>query len=73
VTRNRLQELKGLEGRQVSLALRDGSRMDACQLISAGRSQVGTLWLVRDDLDTFVPLDEVDAMCETASGSVEVA
>ena len=36
----RIDQLKALEGRQVSIALRDGSRIDYCQLVSAGRSRV---------------------------------
>jgi hypothetical protein len=62
MTRNGREHLKSLEGRQVSLALQDGSRIDSCQLVSVGRSQVRTLWLVRNNLDTFVALDEVVAV-----------
>jgi hypothetical protein len=54
--------LKSLEGHQVNVALQDGSRVDGYQLVSVGRSRVRTLWLVRDELDTFVALDEVVAV-----------
>ena len=37
--------LRQWEGRQVSVALADGSRIDDCQLVSAGRCAAGTLWL----------------------------
>ena len=48
-----------LEGRHVSVALSDGSRIDDCQLVSAGRHHVRSLWLFTGGEDTFVPLDDV--------------
>lgn len=48
-----------LEGRQVSVALDDGSRIDDCQLVSFGRHNVATVWLVSDGADVFVPVDRV--------------
>ena len=44
------------EGRQVCVALRDGSRIDDCQLISAGRLAAHTLWLFSNGLDVFIPI-----------------
>jgi hypothetical protein len=48
-----------LEGRQVCLALRNGCRIDDCQLVSAGRVSTGTLWLFSNGSDLFVSIDEV--------------
>jgi len=48
-----------LEGRQVSIALADGSRIDDCQLISAGRPKARTLWLYDNGIDRFVALADV--------------
>jgi hypothetical protein len=47
--------LAALEGRRVCLALNDGSRIDGCQLISAGRGQQ-TAWVFCNGTDSFVPL-----------------
>jgi hypothetical protein len=48
-----------LEGRQVSVALDDGSRIDDCQLVSFGRHNVGTVWLVANGDDLFIPVKRV--------------
>jgi hypothetical protein len=37
----------------------DGTRLDACSLVSAGRASVRTLWVLADGGDTFIPIDEV--------------
>ena len=47
------------EGRQVCVALRNGSRIDDCQLVSAGRISTETLWLFSNGLDVFVPIRQV--------------
>ena len=47
------------EGRQVCVALRDGSRVDDCQLVSAGRLPTHTLWLFSNGLDVFIPIGQV--------------
>lgn len=54
-----MSELRSLEGRQVSVALADGSRIDDCQLVSAGRPGTQTLWVFCNGTDTFVPLLDV--------------
>lgn len=59
MSRKRMSELRLLEGRQVSVALADGSRIDDCQLVSAGRPGVQTLWVFCNGADTFVPLPDV--------------
>jgi hypothetical protein len=58
--------LRILEGRQISLALRDGSRIDDCQLVSAGRTATETLWLFTNGDDVFVPLHDVVDVWEPA-------
>jgi hypothetical protein len=53
------QRLRSLEGRQVNLALRGGSRLDDCQLVSAGRGHLASLWLFTNGVDAFVAGDDV--------------
>jgi hypothetical protein len=65
MSRDRLTQIKALEGHQVSLSLRDGSRLDDCQLVSTGRNQVSTLWLFGRGTDTFIPLDQVIDLWES--------
>jgi hypothetical protein len=65
MSRDRLSQIKALEGHQVSLSLRDGSRLDDCQLVSSGRNQASTLWLFGSGTDTFVPLDQVIDLWES--------
>jgi hypothetical protein len=48
-----------LEGRRVSVALKDGSRIDDCQLVSSGRKGVTKLWLYTNGEDVFVPHRDV--------------
>jgi hypothetical protein len=59
MSRTTMSELRSLEGRQVSVALADGSRIDDCQLVSAGRPGVQTLWVFCNGADRFVPLGDV--------------
>jgi hypothetical protein len=54
-----------LEGRRVSLALADGSRLDDCELVSAGHG-AHTLWLYVNGGDVFVPVAEVTDAWEAA-------
>ena len=51
--------LYGLEGRQVSVALSNGCRIDDCQLVSAPRAGAPTLWLFSNGDDVFVTLADV--------------
>ena len=55
----RTSTAKLLEGRQICVALRNGSRIDDCQLVSAGRVSTDTIWLFSNGADVFVSLDEV--------------
>ena len=63
--------LRRLEGRTVSVALRDGSRLDDCELVSvAGRRRGGSIWLLVGGDDHIVAVDDVltvDGMDELAS------
>ena len=47
--------LRDLEGREVSLALTDGSRLDAVTLVSAGRGRTPSVWIHTGGMDVFVP------------------
>ena len=60
------QGLRQWEGRQVSVALADGSRIDDCQLVSAGRNAASTLWLFSNGSDRFIPIDDVTAIWDAA-------
>jgi hypothetical protein len=60
-------ELRALEGKEVSLALSDGTEINGCSLVSAGRASVGTLWLLAGGDDTFIALDRVIAIRAIAS------
>ncbi len=64
--KHQLTGIRALEGRHVGLALSDGSRIDDCELVSAGRHEVGTLWVFTNGEDTFVPLRDVLDLWEVA-------
>lgn len=49
-----LARWRQLEGRRVRLELHDGTRLDGCLLISAGRGPVKTCWLLAGGDDLFV-------------------
>lgn len=69
MTKEQATKLQTLEGRHVSVALRDGSRVDDCQLVSAGyRRQAGRLWLFSNGADVFVPLVDVIEVWEALHG-----
>ena len=62
---DRLAELtRLLEGRRVSVALADGSRIDDCELVS-GQGAHG-LWLYSNGADTFVALGHVTDLWEAS-------
>jgi hypothetical protein len=56
---NSMRELRSLEGQQVFVALTDGSRIDDCNLVSAGRGLVGNLWVFAAGRDLFIPFADV--------------
>ncbi len=51
--------LKVLEGRQVTLALTDGSRIDDCQLVSVPRGELTRVWIYVNGTDDFVALSDI--------------
>ncbi len=51
--------LRELEGREVSLSMADGSRLDAVTLVSAGRGGTPTVWIYAGGIDVFVPRPHV--------------
>jgi hypothetical protein len=59
-------DLHVLEGRQVSVALRNGSRIDDCQLVSAPRARTETMWLFSNGDDLFVSVTDVLDVWEVA-------
>jgi hypothetical protein len=59
MTKHRVLSLKSMEGRQVGVSLRNGERIDDCQLVSGGRRRLGSLWLFSNGEDVFVPLSDV--------------
>ena len=69
MTRQLEAELKCLEGRQVNLCLKGGARLDDCQLVSAGRHGVGSLWLFTSGGDVFVRIDDVVEVREVGTTS----
>lgn len=64
-----ITSLDVLEGRQVSVALRNGSRIDDCQLVSAPRARTDTLWLFSNGADVFVSVGDVIDVWEAAYAS----
>jgi hypothetical protein len=66
MTVNRMSALRALEGRRVGVAVRGGTRIDDCQLVSAGRGRSRSLWLYTDGADTFVAIDDVVDLWEAA-------
>lgn len=65
MTKERLTQFRSLEGRRVSLATRNGSRIDDSQLISAGSN---SLWLFTNGADIFLPIDDVVEVWEVLCG-----
>lgn len=63
-TQATVQRLRNLEGRHVSVALADGSRIDDCELVSAGHHGSRRLWLYANGTDIFVPLMDVTDVWE---------
>jgi hypothetical protein len=55
----RTPQFRGLEGRQVNVSFRDGSRIDDCQLISASRPGTGTVWIFANGIDVFLPASTI--------------
>jgi hypothetical protein len=45
-----LRSFRHLEGQHVSVSLVDGTRLDDCELVSAGRGATASIWL-HDGID----------------------
>jgi hypothetical protein len=73
MTTSRFAELTALQGRQVSLALRNGDRIDDAQLVSAGRNRAGTLWLFTNGADIFIAVEKVIDVWEAQTGDRHLA
>jgi hypothetical protein len=56
--------LRELEGREVNLALADGSRIDGVRLISTGGGRTPTVWLFAHGIDVFLPRLSIVAASE---------
>lgn len=70
MTNDRLRVLaRHLEGHRVGVALVDGSRLDDCQLVSAGRDGAESLWLYSNGADTFVTILDVTDVWEVRSST----
>ena len=54
-----LRCLRSLQGRRVTMALADGTRIDDCQLISAWHPAKGSVWVFSNGCDTFIPMELV--------------
>jgi hypothetical protein len=61
-----LRSFRHLEGHHVSVALADGTRLDDCELVSAGRGAAASIWL-HDGLDDRI-VDAADILDVWALG-----
>jgi hypothetical protein len=65
MTRKQMSSLSLIEGRQVNVALRDGTRIDDCNLVSSGRNCPNSLWLFTNGEDVFIARSDVVDVWET--------
>jgi hypothetical protein len=65
MTKGQAVRIRSLEGRCVCVALRDGTRIDDCQLVSCGRPAVTTVWVYSNGIDRFVDLGDVVDLWES--------
>jgi hypothetical protein len=66
---DQMTQLRGLEGRQVSVALTNGARIDDCSLVSVGRGRTTTVWIFTNGSDLFVESSDVVDVWEAAPRS----
>jgi hypothetical protein len=59
-----VQLVRCLEGRHVSVALADGSRIDDCELVSGCHRGLERLWLYTNGADVFLRLEDVTDLWE---------
>jgi hypothetical protein len=65
MTKGQVLRIRSLEGRCVCVALRDGTRIDDCQLVSCGRPAVTSVWIYSNGSDRFVALCDVVDLWES--------
>lgn len=66
MTSEQMSAIRRLEGHHVSMALSNGSRIDAAALMSAGRPGQATVWVYCNGTDVFIPVTEVRAVWEAS-------
>jgi hypothetical protein len=59
MTRDVVAKLVHFEGRRVSVAFSDGSRLDDCELVSTGHHGAETLWFYTNGTDVFADAENV--------------
>lgn len=67
MSEQQMVHLRSFEGLRVSLALADGSRIDDCQLVSAGRNGTRTVWVHSNGIDVFIQRADLLDVWESAS------
>lgn len=60
-----VRRIRSLEGCRVCVALRDGTRIDDCQLVSCGRQTMSSVWIYSNGFDRFVDLADVIDLWES--------
>ena len=65
MNKRQVLRIRSLEGRCVCVALRDGTRIDDCQLVSCGRQVVTSMWIYSNGFDRFVDLGDVIDLWES--------
>ena len=66
-----VQLVRYLEGRHVSVALADGSRIDDCDLVSGCHHGLEKLWLYTNGADVFLRLEDVTDLWEVVPNGRE--
>ena len=66
MTGEQMTAIRRLEGYEVSIALTDGSRIDAAALMSVGRLKEATVWIYCNGTDVFIPASRVRDVWESS-------
>jgi hypothetical protein len=66
-------KLVHLEGRRVSVAFVDGSRLDDCELVSTAHHGARTLWLYANGTDVFAAAQDIVEIWEVRPPRTERA
>jgi hypothetical protein len=67
MTREQMTAMQSLEGQEVSIALADGSRIDAAALMSVGRPDGATVWVYCNGTDVLIPAVDVREVWESST------